>query len=102
MMVTQTTQKETISRGEMLKRLRGQHAETVERTQALLKEQKRIQKEICQVMRDTPKTVPEVAEAVGMPAHEVLWYMASFKKYGLIVEKGMCGDYPLYQKAEEK
>jgi hypothetical protein len=28
--------------------------------------------------------------------------MASFKKYGLIVEKGMCADYPLYQKAEEK
>jgi DNA-binding IclR family transcriptional regulator len=52
-------------------------------------------------MRDNPKSVPEVAEAVGMPANEVLWYMASFKKYGLIVEKGMCGDYPLYQKAEE-
>jgi len=31
----------------------------------------------------------------------VLWYVASFKKYGLIVEKGMCGDYPLYIKAEE-
>jgi predicted transcriptional regulator len=97
-----TTQQTTQSRGEMLKHLREQHADSVKRTQALLKEQKRIQKEICQVMRDTPKTVPEVAEAVGMPAHEVLWYMASFKKYGLIVEKGMCGDYPLYQKAEEK
>jgi len=97
-----TTQQTTQSRGEMLKHLREQHAYSVKRTQALLKEQKRIQKEICQVMRDTPKTVPEVAEAVGMPAHEVLWYMASFKKYGLIVEKGMCGDYPLYQKAEEK
>ena len=97
-----TTQQTTQSRGEMLKHLREQHADSVKRTQALLKEQKRIQKEICQVMRDTPKTVPEVAEAVGMPAHEVLWYMASFKKYGLIVEKGMCADYPLYQKAEEK
>jgi predicted Rossmann fold nucleotide-binding protein DprA/Smf involved in DNA uptake len=102
MMVTQTAQKETISRGEMLKRLREQHSETVERTQALLKEQKRIQKEICQVMRDTPKTVPEVAEAVGMPAHEVLWYIASFKKYGIVVEDGMCADYPLYRRAEEK
>jgi hypothetical protein len=27
--------------------------------------------------------------------------VASFKKYGLIVEKGMCADYPLYQKAQE-
>jgi predicted transcriptional regulator len=97
-----TTQQATQSRGEMLKRLREQHAATVERTQTLFKEQKRVQQEICKVLRDTPKTVPEVAEAVNMPAREVLWYMASFKKYGLIVETGMCADYPLYQKVEEK
>jgi len=89
-------------RAEMLKTLRQQHAESVERTQALLKEQKHVQQLICQALRDTPKTVPEVAAAINLPAHEVLWYMASFKKYGLIVEKGMCADYPLYQKAEEK
>lgn len=101
-MTTPTTQTKNSSRSEMLKRLREQHAESVQRTQTLLKEQKRVQKEICQVMRDTPKTVPEVAEAVGMPPHEVLWYIASFKKYGLIVEEGMCADYPLYRRAEEK
>jgi predicted transcriptional regulator len=102
MMATPTVKSENISRGEMLKHLRDQHAETVKRTQALLKEQKRVQQEICKVLRDNPKTVPEIAEAVDMPAHEVLWYVASFKKYGLIVENGMCADYPLYQKAEEK
>lgn len=101
-MTTPTTQTKISSRGEMLKRLREQHAESVQRTQALLKEQKRVQQEICKVLRDNPKTVPEIAEAVGMPAHEVLWYVASFKKYGLIVENGMCSDYPLYQKAQEK
>ncbi len=96
-----TTQQTPQSRGDMLKRLRQQHAATVTRTQALLKEQKRVQQEICKILRENPKTVPEVAAAIGMPANEVLWYMASFKKYGLIVEKGMCADYPLYQKAEE-
>ena len=96
-----TTQQTPQSRGEMLKRLREQHAATVTRTQALLKEQKRVQQEICKILRDAPKTVPDVAAVIGMPANEVLWYMASFKKYGLIVEKGMCADYPLYQKAEE-
>jgi predicted transcriptional regulator len=101
-MTTPNVQTKNTSRGEMLKRLREQHAESVKRTQALLKEQKKVQQEICKVMRDNPKTVPEVAEAVGMPTHEVLWYIASFKKYGLIVENGMCADYPLYQKAEEK
>lgn len=101
-MTTPTTESIPLSRGEMLKRLRERHAETVARTQALLKEQKRIQNEMCQLLREAPKTVPEVARALGMPAHEALWYMASFKKYGLIVENGMCGDYPLYSKAEEK
>ncbi|RJP55647.1 MAG: hypothetical protein C4583_00110 [Anaerolineaceae bacterium] len=97
-----TTQQTPQSRGDMLKRLREQHAATVERTQVLLREQKRVQQEICKVIRDTPKSVPEIAAAVNMPANEVLWYVASFKKYGLLVEKGMCADYPLYQKAEEK
>jgi predicted transcriptional regulator len=101
-MTTQTAQKEIISRGEMLKRLREQHAETVARTQALLKEQKRIQQEICRFIRETPKTVPDIAAAVAMPTDKVLWYVSSFKKYGLIIETGMCGDYPLYQKAVEK
>jgi predicted transcriptional regulator len=96
-----TAQQVIQSRGEMLKRLREQHAETVARTQVLLKEQKRVQQEICKLIRETPKTVPDIAAAINMPANEVLWYMASFKKYGLVVEKGMCADYPLYQKAEE-
>jgi len=97
-----TSEQPTQSRGEMLKRLRTEHAASVERTQALLKEQKRIQQSICQVLRDKPMTVPEVAEAIQMPAHQVLWYIASFKKYGLIVETGLGSDYPLYQNVEEK
>jgi predicted transcriptional regulator len=101
-MTTPTTQTKNVSRGEMLKRLREGHAETVKRTQALLKEQKRVQQEICKVIREDPKTVPEIAEAVGMPAHEVLWYLASYKKYGIVVEDGMCTDYPLYRRVEEK
>jgi len=97
-----TTTHATHSRAEILKHLRENHAATVTRTQALLKEQKRIQQEICKAIHDTPKTIPDIASAIGMPANEVLWYVASFKKYGLVVEKGMCADYPLYVKAEEK
>ena len=96
-----TAEKPKLSRGEMLKKLRKEHADTVERTQALLKEQKRIQREICKFIRETPKSVPEVAEEVDLPPSEVLWYLASFKKYGIVVEDGMCEDYPLYRKAEE-
>jgi hypothetical protein len=89
------------TRSETLKQLREAHASTVERTQALLREQKQLHREICQVIRDKPGTVPEVAATIKRPAHEVLWYLAVLKKYGIVVEAGMCGDYPLYQLVKE-
>jgi len=88
-------------RTEMLKRVRDEHKATVEKTQELLKEQKRVQQAVCKSVRERPKTVLELATEIGMPAHEVLWYVTSFKKYGLLKESGMCGDYPLYQRVEE-
>jgi len=89
------------SRGEMLKQLREKHARSVERTQALFKEQKQLQQSICQFIRETPHTVPEIAREIGKPTHEVLWFLAALRKYGIVVEAGMCGDYPLYQRAKE-
>jgi predicted transcriptional regulator len=93
---------EARKRTEMLKRLRDIHRDTVEQTQASLKTQKKIQQQICQVIREQARTVPEVAQATGLTGHEVLWHITAMKKYGLIVETGMCGDYYLYQKVEEK
>jgi predicted transcriptional regulator len=88
---------EAKKRAILLKRLREEHKETVARTQALLKEQKAIRREICKHMRETPKVVPELAEMVGLPADQVLWHVTAMKKYGLVVETGMCGEYYLYQ-----
>jgi predicted transcriptional regulator len=85
----------------MLKRLRTEHEEAVERAQALLKEQKAVRRQICQAMTDGPKTVPEVAEGSGLPANEVLWHITAMKKYDLVVETGMDGEYYQYQLAEE-
>ena len=81
----------------LLKRLREEHKETVTRTQVLLKEQKAIRRQICQHMREAPKVVPEIAELTGIPADQVLWHITAMKKYGLVNETGMCGEYYLYQ-----
>jgi predicted Rossmann fold nucleotide-binding protein DprA/Smf involved in DNA uptake len=88
-------------RSQILKQLREEHRETVEQVQASLKEQKDIRRQIAQAMRDEPKTVPEIAAASGLSAEQVLWHIIALKKYGLIVETGMCGEYYLYQRAEE-
>lgn len=92
---------ESTSRGMILKRLRETHTESVKRTQALLREQRQMQQAICKSIGDIPKTVPEIAAEIGKPAHEVLWFVAALKKYGIVIETGMRGDYPLYQQAKE-
>ena len=102
-MTTMQIDKEiTKNRAAVLKELRNEHTETVTRTQELLREQKKVQKLICQSIRETAKTVPEIAVEVGMPTHEVLWYLTGYKKYDIVVEEGMCGEYVLYKKVQEK
>jgi predicted transcriptional regulator len=95
-----TPARDAKTRGILLKELRLKHNESVTRTQALLKDQKAVRKQICQTMRDSARSVPEIAELVGMPAGQVLWHVMAMKKYGLVSEQGMCGEYYLYQMAE--
>lgn len=97
-----TTKEEAKKRAILLKRLREEHKETADRAQALLKEQKAVRRQICQPLREAPRSVPELAEISGIPADQVLWHVTAMKKYGLVVESGMCGEYYLYQMAEEK
>ena len=88
-------------KAQVLKRLREDYKESVTRTQALLKEQKAIRGQICHAMRDGPKTVPEVAEATDLPADRVLWHITAMRKYDLVAEAGMCGEYYTYQLVQE-
>lgn len=97
-----STKEEAKKRSILLKELREKHEATVARTQALLKEQKAIRKQLGQTIRDEAKTVPEIAELTSIPADQVLWHVTAMKKYGLVVENGMCGEYYLYQMAEDK
>ncbi len=94
------TKEDAKKRAIFLKNLRAQHAETVERAQAMLKAQKAIRRQICQPMRDGPKTVPELAQLTGLPANEILWHITAMKKYDQIVEAGMCAEYYAYQRPE--
>ena len=89
-------------RSETLKRLREEHKETVERTRQMLKEQNAVRSQIGKATREEPKTVPEIAELTGLPPQEVLWHITSMKKYGLMAETEMSGEYYLYQSVKER
>lgn len=83
-----------------LKALREEHQATVERTQALLKEQQAFRKQLRTAMADGPKTIPEIAEATQLPSDQVMWHVMAMKKYDLVREAGKSGDYYQYALAE--
>ena len=99
-----TIQKEEArQRTEMLAAMRTQHSEEFKHAQALLKEQQAARKSLQRAMLGGPKSVPQLAESTGIPAHVVLWHIAAMKKYGLVVEASLDedGDYYLYELSKE-
>jgi len=95
------SEKETVkTRAQILKDLRSEHQETVDRTQALLKEQGKIERGILKLIKDESLTIPAIAAQIDLPTHRVLWFVTALKKYDLIREDGMDGEYVLYRKEE--
>jgi hypothetical protein len=43
-----------------------------------------MKKKILAALSGGPKTVPEVADAVGVTAHEAMWWMMGFVRFGYI------------------
>lgn len=91
-----TDKEKAKQRTKMLAELRKQHRESVKAAQALLKEQQSKRKAISRAMQGEPKSVPQIAEATGIPAHGVLWYVAAMKKYGDVAEAGQDENYEYY------
>ena len=92
---------EAKSRAELMKELRQTHEETVEQTRETLKEQQQVRKLINKELETEPKTVPMLAEATNLPPTQILWHLMAMKKYGIVQEKEMEGQYYTYQLAKE-
>jgi predicted Rossmann fold nucleotide-binding protein DprA/Smf involved in DNA uptake len=87
---------EAKKRSEMLADLRKQRREKVDHAQELLKDQQGVRKTISRALQGEPKTIPQIAQNTGIPAHEVLWHIAAMKKYGQVAENGLDEDYEYY------
>jgi predicted Rossmann fold nucleotide-binding protein DprA/Smf involved in DNA uptake len=88
-------------RAQVLKDLRNKHQETVTRTQTLLKEQGKVERDILKLIKDEPKTIPVIAGELKLPSHRILWFLTALKKYDRVQEDGMDGEYVLYKRREE-
>ena len=87
-------------RKDALKELRAQRKDKVAAGSAKVKEQT---KELAaikdQLKQEGGRTVPEVAEGTAMPSAKVLWYIATLKKYGEVVEGEKVDSYFRYSLA---
>jgi Fic family protein len=80
-----------------LKKLKAARKEQIAATTARMKEQRRALKAIREHLEGAELTVPEIAAATGLPVSEALWYVATLKKYGEILEGPKDGGYYRYR-----
>ena len=92
---------EAKKRNQMLWDLRAKHEHTVLKAQAYLKDQQYFRRKMQKAMKGGPKTIPEIAEKSNLPTDQVLWHVMAMKKYDLIREVGMEGEYYQYQLVKE-
>ncbi|MBW1703587.1 MAG: winged helix-turn-helix domain-containing protein [Deltaproteobacteria bacterium] len=85
---------------EAMKKLRNERKQFIKAAAARMKEQKKVIKAIKEQIKDNPGTVPEIAEGTGIQSSEVLWYLATLKKFGQIMEGEKDGAYFRYELVE--
>lgn len=86
-------------RKELLMKLREARKQTIESATRRMKEQKKIIAAIKLNLKEGGRTVPELAEGLGITTSETMWYVATLKKYGRITEGEKDGCYFRYELA---
>ena len=82
--------------GQSLKALREEREESIQRSRQLVKRQNQEVGLIKKELKKGPLTVPELAQATGLDAPRVLWYVSSLKKFGQVDEGEKEGGYFRY------
>ena len=85
---------------EFVKRLRKERPDQMDRAREMQKEKKSTRRKVRKALAGEPVTVPTVAREAGIETDTALWHITAMKKYGLAVEDGMDGDWPLYRLPE--
>jgi hypothetical protein len=52
----------------------------------IVREEPFMRSRILEVLADGPRTVPEIAEAIGHPAHEAMFWVMGMRRYGWVRE----------------
>ena len=52
---------------------------------------------ILKILGDGLMTIPEIADALGRPSHEVTYWVMGMRKYGYVLEEGETTDEGYYR-----
>lgn len=65
----------------------------------VVREETFMRRRVLEILADGPHTVPELAEALGRPAHEAMFWVMGLRRYGWIRETkdGASDGYFRYQ-----
>lgn len=80
-----------------LKALREERKQRMPALQERLKEQNQTEKALVALLAEGPRTVPELAEASGLPTQTVFWHLMAMRKYGRVADAELDGDYVRYR-----
>lgn len=91
------TPRETEAGKKALKKLKAARKAQIAAATGRMKEQRRAVKAIKERLDGAELTVPEIAAGTGLPVSEAMWYVATLKKYGEVVEGPKAGSYFRYR-----
>ena len=77
-------------------RVGGMSPELAERYKAQIKARKAIN----DALKAGPRTIPELAAACGLKSEDTVWLVMALRRYGLVVEEELRGDYYAYRLKE--
>jgi hypothetical protein len=63
----------------------------------VIRDEHLMRRQILAVLEAGPLTVPEIAEAIGRPTHEVMFWVMGMRKYGYLAEIKEATDEGFYQ-----
>jgi hypothetical protein len=65
----------------------------------IVREESFMRVRILEVLKDGPRTVPEIAEALGRPTHEAMFWVMGMRRYGQVrdVKEAAVDGYFRYQ-----
>lgn len=84
-----------------LKQLKAARKDQIAAATGRMKVRRQAVKAIKACLAGAELTVPEIAAATGLPVSEVLWYVATLKKYGEILEGPKAGSYFRYRLGQQ-